>query len=130
MPILNLKHLYLVITLSLRLLTTAKFGVATNFSSVDPANPDPYAACLHRDLRDSDMVVAHRTLPCNSKVWIYAPRTRRSVVARVGDRGPRRALLDLNVAVTKALKANGKEAVVMVALPLTLPTKMYNSADP
>jgi hypothetical protein len=98
-------------------LLKAKVGIATNFSATnDPWNPSPHAACLHRDLKDTDLVIAHPTLPCNSKVFLYVPRTGRGVVAKVGDRGPRHALIDLNVAVTKVLRANGFETVVMVPL--------------
>ncbi len=92
-------------------------GLATNFQPIDdPFNPVAYAACLHRDLRDTDLVVAHPTLPCNSRVYIYNVRNKKSVIARVGDRGPRHALIDLAPATTKALKANGWEKVVMVPL--------------
>jgi len=99
------------------ILLKAKIGVATNFSPIgDAQNPDPHAACLHRDLRMTDLGVAHRTLPCKSKVWIYNIRTNRSVVAIVADRGPKRAEVDLAPATTKALKANGKEAIIMVPL--------------
>lgn len=101
----------------LALLLSARAGVATNFApSGDPWNPDPHAACLRRDLRDSDLVVAHRTLPCGSRVLIYVPRTGRSVVARVGDRGPRHAMVDLAPATTRALRANGMESVLMWSL--------------
>lgn len=90
-------------------------GIATNFQPVDdPWNPDAHAACLHRDLRDTDVVVAHPTLPCGSKVFLYAPRTHRSVVARIGDRGPRHAMVDLAPATTRLLRANGWEPVLMV----------------
>ena len=100
------------------LATHANIGIATTFSAQnDPQNPDPHLACLHRDLDDSkDLVVAHKTLPCKSRVWIYNPRTKRSVVAIVGDRGPRRAALDMSVATTKAIKANGFETVLFVPI--------------
>lgn len=90
-------------------------GVATNFSHEgDPWNPVAYAACLHRDLRPTDLVVAHPTLPCKSRVFLYNTRNGRSVWARVGDRGPRHAMVDLAPATTKALRANGWETVVMI----------------
>lgn len=96
-------------------LLRAKVGIATNFSPTgDPWNPVAYAACLHRDLRDTDLVVAHPTLPCRSRVLIFNPRTQRSVWARVGDRGPRHAMVDLAPATTRALRANGMETVVMI----------------
>lgn len=97
------------------ILLRAQVGLATNFSPVgDKWNPDPNLACYHRDLRVTDMVIAHPTLPCKSKVFVYNIRTKRGVWARVGDRGPKRALLDLGPAVTKALRANGWEQVIMV----------------
>lgn len=96
-------------------------GVATTFSAVgDEQNPVPYAACLHRDLRDAtDMIIASRDLPCQSRVLICLPRTSRCVVAKVGDRGPYgkkrngtyRAAMDLAPAVRRALKHNGYEEV-------------------
>lgn len=99
----------------LLLAISAQWGMATNFSHEnDPWNPVAYAACLRRDLRETDVVIAHPKLPCKSRVWIYVPRTGRSVVARVGDRGPRRAAIDLAPATTKLLKANGMEFVIFV----------------
>lgn len=99
------------------LLGHARVGIATNFMPYgDPGNPSPHAACLHRDLRRTDVVIAHRRLPCGERVLIYAPRTGRSVVARVGDRGPRHAMLDLAPATTRALRANGWETVLMLPL--------------
>lgn len=108
----NLYHtwkLFLVIILH------SQVGIATNFAPEGDAwNPDPYAACLHRNLRETDLIVAHPTLPCGSRVFLYAPRTRRGVVARIGDRGPRHALVDLNIPVTRALRANGWETILMI----------------
>ena len=102
---------------AMKLVAVMKFGIATNFQPYgDPGNPVPYAACLHRDLRNSDVIVAHPTLPCGSKVFLYIARTRRSVVARVGDRGPRHALVDLAPATTKLLRANGWESVLMIPM--------------
>lgn len=111
----NLIHIW---HLLFALYMNAHIGIATNFAPVDdPQNPDPYAACLHRDLRDTDMVVAHPSYPCQAKVWIYSLRTHRSVVARIGDRGPRHAMVDLAPATTKALRANGEEPVIMSLVP-------------
>lgn len=99
----------------LALITAAKIGIATTFyPEGDPWNPSAHAACLHRDLRDDDVVVAHPTLPCLSRVFLWAPRTRRGVWARVGDRGPRHALVDLAPAVARALHANGWELVLLI----------------
>lgn len=99
------------------LASTVHMGRATTFyPQGDPWNPDPHLACTGRDLTDRDVVVAHPTLPCGSRVLIYAPRTGRSVVATVADRGPKRALVDLSPATARALRANGEEQVVMVEL--------------
>ena len=100
------------------LLAMFHVGIATNFAPQgDPQNPSAYAACLHRDLKNTDVVVAHPTYPCQARVWIYNLRTHRSVVARVGDRGPRHAMVDLAPATTRKLGANGWEPVVMSLLP-------------
>lgn len=51
--------------------------------------------------------IAHRTLPCGTKLTLTNPRNGRSVVATVTDRGPfTRASLDLGPAVTSALNLN------------------------
>lgn len=106
-----------MITAFLRLFLGWHIGLATNFSHVDdPWNPNPFAACLKRDLRATDLIVAHPTLPCLSRVWLHNPRTGRSVVAIIGDRGPRHAMVDLAPATAHALRANGWETVLMIPL--------------
>ena len=92
-------------------------GVATRFAAHgDAGNPDPNAACLHRSLDDQlDAIVAHRTLPCKADVLICLPRTGRCTRARVGDRGPRRAMVDLAPLVAKRLQHNGKEPAILLA---------------
>lgn len=98
-------------------LKRAQLGVATNFAPQgDPWNPIAWAACLHRDLTSNDLVVAHPTLPCGSRVFLYSIRTGRSVTARIGDRGPKHALVDLAPATTKRLHADGYEPVVLIPL--------------
>ena len=105
-------------TLILKILFAIHLGIATNFAGHDdPYNPVPYCPCLHRDLRDSDMVVAHKTLPCHTSILIYNPRTNRSVIARVADRGPKIADFDLNIAVTRKLRANGAEPIIWMVVP-------------
>ena len=42
----------------------------------DRANPHSALACTHREIDDRrDVVVAHNTLPCHSRVWLFNPRT-------------------------------------------------------
>ena len=112
-----MQHLTLIILL--KFILGIHFGMATNFSyENDPWNPNPSLACEPNHVFTSkDVIIAHPTLPCLSKVFLYAPRTHRSVVAVVADRGPRKALADLAPATTRALKANGSEPVIMVELP-------------
>jgi len=101
----------------LSLLAGARVGVATTFwAAGDPGNPNPFLACDRRPLKDHELLVAHPTLPCRSRVLLYAPRTGRWVVARVGDRGPRHTMVDLTVGTARAIRANGFEGVLMVPL--------------
>jgi hypothetical protein len=110
----------LIIGKLLSLLIAGHVGLATTFKPVDdPWNPDPHLACYGRDLRSTDMVVAHPSLPCRSKVFLYSTRTHRSVVAVVGDRGPRHAMVDLAPATARALRSNGYETVFMVPVGAT-----------
>ncbi|MSP59125.1 MAG: hypothetical protein EXR72_02090 [Myxococcales bacterium] len=105
--------------LLLSLMATGKTGIGTVFGSStwDAHNPHSNLACMHREIDDRELVVAHNTLPCHSLVWIYNLRTGRSVVATVGDRGPRRAMIDMSPAVARRIGHNGMERVLMVPLP-------------
>lgn len=95
-----------------------QIGIATIFwTKTDPYNPVAWGACLKRDLVETDHVVAHPTLPCKSRVFIYNIRTGLSTVAIVGDRGPKNALVDLHIPVAKAIKLNGYEKVIFIPLP-------------
>lgn len=92
-------------------------GNATVFYSNDLSNPNPNLACYNRDLDDEkDLMVAHKTLPCKSKVLLVNLRNGKSVVARIGDRGPARSLVDLTALTAKILKHNGKEPVILLPL--------------
>jgi len=99
-------------------------GLATTFSAHDPFNPSPLLGCPQRGRMralddEHDVIVAHRTLPCDTRLWIYDPRTRRSVIARVADRGPVHAAIDLAPAVRRALRHSGRDIVFFV--PLGIP---------
>jgi hypothetical protein len=110
-------HLLPALVLIAQLLTRGRVGIATTFASTnDPGNPNPLCYCTNKVLRDHDLVVAHPILPCGSLVLLYAPRTKKSVVARVLDRGPRRAMIDLSHGTARALGANGYETIVMMPL--------------
>jgi rare lipoprotein A len=101
------------------LVSSGQMGLGTVFGSSkwDPANPNSRLACNHREIDDKALVVAHNTLPCHTPVWIFNPRTGRSTLARVEDRGPRHALLDMSRAVARKLRHNGFERVLVVPIP-------------
>jgi rare lipoprotein A (peptidoglycan hydrolase) len=108
------------VILMLSLLATGQVGTGTVFGSSrwDPMNPHSRLACEHREIDDNqDLVIAHNTLPCGQRVWLYNPRTGRATLARVADRGPRHALADLSPVVARRLAHNGREPVLLVAVP-------------
>lgn len=109
---------YLLLTLSL-LFGSGHVGVSTIFghSSWDRSNPHSRLACYHRDISDRDLIIAHNTLPCGTRVWLFSPRTGLSTTAVVGDRGPRHAYADLSREVARRLAHNGKEQILLVPLP-------------
>ena len=98
-------------------------GVGYTFSSSgDPGNPNPNAACLHRDMDDArDVIIAHRTLPCKTPVFVYSVKTGRGLWAIVGDRGPYgrrkdgsyRGVVDMSPVVNRRLKTKGRAAVLL-----------------
>lgn len=67
---------------------------STIFASIDPVTNkrDKWAGgkspCLKRLVRQTDNVIAHRTLPCGTKVKITNLRTNKTTISRVGERGP------------------------------------------
>ncbi len=99
------------------------FGNSTVFSENDRFNPNPNLACLHRPLKKGESALAHRTLPCGTKVMIYNPRTNLSTYSVVKDRGPygRRpngkytSELDMTPTVAKAIGHNGMESILFIA---------------
>lgn len=97
-------------------------GIATRFAAHgDLGNPRPWAACLRRNMRDSrDAIVAHRTLPCLTRVIVCLPRTGRCTKSIIGERGPygrtgRRytAMVDLSPIVSRRLGHNGREMALL-----------------
>ncbi len=105
--------------LSLVPLPRIKHVTATNFGRAinDKYNPHDRLACLHRPLTDEDMIIASEKYKCGAKLVLYSPRTGRYASVQVQDRGPygqNRYGIDLAPAVTKALRANGWEDIVIV----------------
>ena len=62
--------------------------LATVFGYEGDEHKGGEAVCLHRDLRPDDIGIAHRDLPCGTRVTIENPRTGKVVVAKVVDHGP------------------------------------------
>src|SRR5688572_7408230 len=107
-----LEHLVLLLSL----LQSAQVGLGTVFGSSrwDRHNPHSRLACYHREIDDREMVIAHNTLPCGARVWIFNPRTGKSALATVGDRGPRHAYADLSRGVANKIGHNGREDILLV----------------
>lgn len=95
-------------------LTPLHLGRGTVFShpSVDRHNPPGRMACerrvmarggLARRLYDRGLLIAHPTLPCASLVSVCSVPAMSCALAVVGDRGPRRALVDLFAPLARAL---------------------------
>ncbi len=59
------------------------------------------------------MTAAHRTLPFGTRVTVTNPKTGKTVIVVVNDRGPstRRIEIDLSIAAAKAIGMNGTAAV-------------------
>jgi rare lipoprotein A len=70
------------------------------------------------ELYDSNkFTAAHRTLPFGTRVLVTDPRTRRSVVVVVNDRGPfnKGRMIDLSFAAAKALHMTGRGLLKVTA---------------
>lgn len=73
---------------------TTEVGYSTRFASVDPVTGgrDKHAGgpspCLKRLVRPTDNIIAHRTLPCGTRVRLTNLRNGRTTLTRVGERGP------------------------------------------
>jgi rare lipoprotein A (peptidoglycan hydrolase) len=101
-------------------------GIGTVFSSDDEFNPDNRAACTHKKLDDKGMYIAHRTLPCKSKVVVCNSRNNKCVLTTVIDRGPygltfngkrvvHTSVVDMTEAVAKRIGHNGFERVFIIS---------------
>lgn len=117
-----------------------QLGIGTVFSSHDKFNPNPHLACApNKVLKDSDLVIAHRELPCFSRVIICNPRTSLCTKATTLDKGPfginnsqYTSVVDMSEGVQKAIGHNGFEPVVIgstVPIPNKAPKKKYVRKD-
>jgi rare lipoprotein A len=66
---------------------------------------------------------AHRTLPFGTHLRVTDPKTRRSVVVVVNDRGPftKGRVIDLSLAAAKALRMIGRGLIKVTAIEQTAP---------
>lgn len=99
------------------------------------------AVCLHRELGPDDIGIAHRDLPCGTRVKLENPRTGKVVVAKVVDHGPYganvgrrwvikrkasdpgiwRGCVDLTIKTARLLKHNGFEPIIMTVVQKEVP---------
>jgi hypothetical protein len=98
-------------------------GLGTVFgpSAVDRWNPRDVMACRYPErLTKEREGVAHPSLPCGSMVTVCVVRTGKCIKARVVDRGPRSALVDLSMATARKLGwgerggFSGRERVLLI----------------
>lgn len=119
--------LLLTYVLALPIGLVPRTSQATVFSvaSEDKHNKTDTLACTrpYRRLKTTENAIASYNLPCKAKVVLYLPRTGKTVIARVLDRGPRRAKkkakrfdLDLSKNLASELGHNGHEKVVWFIL--------------
>lgn|GEM_PF-6826290 len=117
-----------LVTAYVATLISSQTCVASVFNFPGDPYQTPELACKTR----SKSGIAHRTLPCGSKVLLISPRTGKKVVSTVIDRGPYgsvwrgsyrlkrtatqkgewRGCLDITDDVKKALNHNGLEPLV------------------
>lgn len=105
-------------------------GMATHFSKIDESNPNPHLACIRNtNLSDNMYAVAHRTLPCGTKLMICAKDlskcTNAIVADRLGNHCKKRenkkcveywSDIDLTPATGRAIKHNGFEPVLYMII--------------
>ena len=105
------------------------------------------AVCLHRELGPDDVGIAHRDLPCGTRVKLENPRTGKVVVAKVVDHGPYGAIwngkwrikrresdrgtwrgcVDLTVKTARLLGHNGFEPIILRVLTNAPVVKWQNT---
>jgi rare lipoprotein A len=89
----------------------AECGIASNYSTGKiTANGEKF--------RPQAVSAAHKTLPFGTKVAVVNPRTGRSIVVRINDRGPfvRGRIIDLSKGAARALGGGGLSPVCLKVL--------------
>lgn len=97
----------------------ASAGTVRQFSGIAAYYSADYKGATASGARydPNRMTCAHRTLPFGTQLRVTDPKTHRSVVVIVNDRGPftRGRVLDLSLAAAKALKMPGRGLIRVTA---------------
>jgi len=91
-------------------------------ASLSPAAAQPKAhgfsgLCAYYAGRGHGLTAAHRTLPFGTRVRVSDPKTGRSVIVTINDRGPfgRHRVLDLSTSAARALGMLGRGVIYVKA---------------
>ena len=66
----------------------SEYCKATIFGYEDDPHAGGEAVCVYRNVRDTELGIAHRTLPCGTRVYLFNPANKTGSFAKVIDRGP------------------------------------------
>jgi rare lipoprotein A len=99
--------LWLVLLLALSSAVHAETGIASHYSTKDSDQNGSKTACGPR-LRDHGLTMAHRRLPCGTRVRVTNHHNGRSVLVTVTDRGP---FADLSLGAARAIGLSGSARV-------------------
>lgn len=88
--------------------TNPETGIASVYS-ISTNNNSTIVACPGRKLSDGDLVAAHKTLPCGTKLMVLNLDNALSVDVVIIDRGPYISgrIIDLSVAAARAIQLPG-----------------------
>jgi rare lipoprotein A (peptidoglycan hydrolase) len=80
--------------------------------------------CAYYAGRGSGLTAAHRTLPFGTRIRVTDPKSGRSVIVTINDRGPfgRHRVLDLSISAARALGMLDRGVIYVRADPLPEPT--------
>jgi rare lipoprotein A len=103
--------LWLVLLLALSSAVHAETGIASHYSTKD-RDQNGKTACGPR-LRDHRLTMAHRRLPCGTRVRVTNHNNGRSVLVTVTDRGPfvRGRVADLSLGAARAIGLSGSARI-------------------
>lgn len=90
--------------------TKREYGIASVYTDRRTASGERFSASAH--------TAAHRTLPFGTLVRVTAPRTGRSIIVRINDRGPfiRGRIIDLSSAAAACIGLTKKMGITKVEI--------------